>query len=439
MKPSLFNLIFPESDNLYLVYNTLHGSIFEVDEQGKEAIQGKIAFNFLPSEYQELLTTNGVMIDDDLDEMKEVQVKYERFKYDKRNLLFTILNSYECNLDCPYCYEKKNKEEIALDVDKARLIIQFITQQIIKNHSTGLSLFFFGGEPLLKPHLLLNVASILRQWCQANLVFFELGIVTNGTLLSPEIISQLKEFENVFIQITLDGPEEVHNKRRIYREGKGGTYSEIIGALQRCQQTNFKIKIRINVDQENCEQIPLLLDELIDHGLQGSKLTFAALTPLTKACALYGSYLEARRMSSILANLWEISLQKGFRLDISPKATPVYCGGLTDAAYIIDPYLDLYKCFGSVGLKEHRIGYLHREKGFIEDRAYYELLARNPFHFKKKSCLKCKLLPTCGGGCALGAYNLYGTYHAGCCDVFTKIIEKRVRLFLQYRPQIDEH
>jgi len=107
MKPSLFNLIFPESDNLYLVYNTLHGSIFEVDEQGKEAIQGKIAFNFLPSEYQELLTTNGVMIDDDLDEMKEVQVKYERFKYDKRNLLFTILNSYECNLDCPYCYEKK--------------------------------------------------------------------------------------------------------------------------------------------------------------------------------------------------------------------------------------------------------------------------------------------------------------------------------------------
>jgi len=342
-------------------------------------------------------------------------------------------------LTVPIVMRKKNKEEIALDVDKARLIIQFITQQIIKNHSTGLSLFFFGGEPLLKPHLLLNVASILRQWCQANLVFFELGIVTNGTLLSPEIISQLKEFENVFIQITLDGPEEVHNKRRIYREGKGGTYSEIIGALQRCQQTNFKIKIRINVDQENCEQIPLLLDELIDHGLQGSKLTFAALTPLTKACALYGSYLEARRMSSILANLWEISLQKGFRLDISPKATPVYCGGLTDAAYIIDPYLDLYKCFGSVGLKEHRIGYLHREKGFIEDRAYYELLARNPFHFKKKSCLKCKLLPTCGGGCALGAYNLYGTYHAGCCDVFTKIIEKRVRLFLQYRPQIDEH
>lgn len=439
MKPSYYNLVFKNKNDSYLVYNSLSDSLVEIDEEVKRVIEGELPFDSLPENYKSILKENGLIIESDKDELKEVQVKFDRFKYDTRNLLFTILPTYDCNLSCSYCYEKSLADQSSIDVEKAKLIIIFITDRIIENHSTGLSLFFFGGEPLLFSEAIFNLAHVLKEWCRANVVFFELGLVTNGTLLTSDIIYQLKEFEKVFVQVTLDGPEHVHNQRRAYKDGQKETFKDIIEGIHRCREANFRTKIRVNVDKENYPSLPQLMDELRERGLQGITLSFAPLTPLTKACALYGSYLEEKRVRSAIASLWEQSLEMGFRLDIAPKATPVYCGGLTAAAYIIDPSLNIYKCYGSLGQMEHCVGYIDKEKGFVKRNTYYEILARNPFLFKRKVCLQCKLLPACGGGCALGAYNRFKTYHEGCCDIYSKLIEKRLKLVIKYPDQIDRH
>jgi uncharacterized protein len=441
MKPSIFNLCFPLEENnrgdRYGIYNALHGSIFEVDGEGRNALEGKTPFDDLPPDVQGLLKDNGIFVEDNIDELRLFKVKFDDFKYDKRSLLFTLITSYECNLDCPYCYESRPAlPEIGLTLEGAEIIIKFITQKTVQFGSRNLSFYLFGGEPLLKPEPGINIARILKAWAESNKISFNLGLVTNATLLTSGMISSLSEFGNVFTQITLDGPQEVHDKKRVYKTG-GGTYRDILAALQRCRRANFDVKIRINVDKDNVKDIPRMLDDLIRSGLGGLRLTFCALSPLTRACAHYLSYLDTAETTSLIPGLWETALNKGFLLDIAPKATPVYCGSATDSAYVIDPFLDVYKCYASVGIKEHRVGYLDADGGLIKEYPYYDLLSRDPLDFKDQKCLHCKLLPTCGGGCALDSHKTFGSYHHGRCDFFSRIIEQRMQLYLKYRDRLD--
>ena len=441
MKPSFFNLTFPlenaNDDKKYCVFNTLHGSIFEADQAGRKAIEGLIPFDEIPAELQASLKENGLFVEDGVDEMRLFKSKFDDFKYDKRALLFTLITSYECNLSCPYCYESRTAGRPAeLNAASAQTIVKFITQTMIRYSSRQLSFYLFGGEPLLKPKLGINIARILKAWSEANRVSFNLGIVTNATLLSPAVVSTLGEFGPIFAQITLDGPEGLHDKKRVYKNG-GGTYREIIAALNRCREANFDVKIRINVDKDNATEIPSLLQDLMRRGLGGVRLTFCALAPLTRACAHYLPYLDETETVSRIPALWEAALEMGFHLDIAPKSTPVYCGSITDSAYVIDPSLDVYKCYASVGLREHRIGYLDPAGGLVKEYPYYDLLSRDPLNFEESDCRACKLLPTCGGGCALASHKSTGSYHHGRCDCLSKIIEQRIKLYLKYRDRLN--
>jgi uncharacterized protein len=439
MKPSFYNLVVPHDKDRYLIFNSLYGSLFEVDGEGKEAVEGLIPIESLSPDIQSLLETNGVLVGDAVDELKIFSTKFDQFKYDRRGLLFTLISSYACNLACPYCYEGK-RDSIPADfpLDRAETVIQFIIQKVVENNSSNLSFFLYGGEPLLRADLSLNIAKILKAWSEMNRVSFGLGMVTNATLLTSALISEFREFKSIFTEITLDGPESFHNKKRTYKN-RQGTYRDIIDALKRCRNTNFDVKIRINVDQQNVHEIPRLLEDLRAEGLEKSRLTFSPLAAMTSACAHYRTYLDLDEIIAVIPSLWEQALQMEFRLDISPKSTPVYCASITDAAYVIDPFLDVYRCYGTVGLKEHRIGVLDKEKGFIKDFGYYDLLSRNPLSFKKDGCLKCRLLPMCGGGCALASHRSSATYHQGSCDFYSKIIEQRIRLYVKYRDRIPEY
>lgn len=112
---------------------------------------------------------------------------------------------HKCNLRCKHCYQEDYNKELS---EKELIKIfndfkEFITIKKYKGHIN-----FTGGEPILSKHLytLLNL-------CEQNNITF--GILTNGTLLTKEIVEKLSNYKNLsFIQVSIDGNKKIHDDIR---------------------------------------------------------------------------------------------------------------------------------------------------------------------------------------------------------------------------------
>jgi uncharacterized protein len=139
-----------------------------------------------------------------------------------KNVTFVLTEN--CNLACTYCYEthkssKRMTKEIA---DRA---IEFILTKI--EGSPAVSLDFIGGEPLLEIDLMdyimarfkIRSFELSHPW-QNNYMF---SLTTNGVLYdNPKVQKFLdKNKGRCSICITIDGNRELHDKCRVFPNGKG--------------------------------------------------------------------------------------------------------------------------------------------------------------------------------------------------------------------------
>lgn len=116
-----------------------------------------------------------------------------------------------CNLKCKYCYENKSVREISFDN------ITKIIDNEIKQKSKYASIYFYGGEPLLKKQIIKDTIKYIEsKKCKTK---FKYGITTNGTLLDDDMINLIKENEFT-VAYSIDGGKLVQNLNRITADGK---------------------------------------------------------------------------------------------------------------------------------------------------------------------------------------------------------------------------
>lgn len=97
-----------------------------------------------------------------------------------------------CNLSCGYC---NDFDEVSAPVPK-----QLLKQRIDKLADFGTWLLeLTGGETLLHPDLIELVAY------GARYRFYERWIITNGYLLSPDLVMQLNDAGLTHLQVSIDG------------------------------------------------------------------------------------------------------------------------------------------------------------------------------------------------------------------------------------------
>jgi uncharacterized protein len=84
--------------------------------------------------------------------------------------------------------------------------------------SKEINISFYGGEPLLNFKLIKQCVEYVRRLQDKREITFT--ITTNGTLLKNEIIDYLAQ-NKIGLAISLDGPKEVHDRYRIFPDGRG--------------------------------------------------------------------------------------------------------------------------------------------------------------------------------------------------------------------------
>lgn len=172
-----------------------------------------------------------------------------------------ILPTEKCNFRCTYCYEDFMIGKMREPVQQA--IQRFLDRRVPELR--GLSLTWFGGEPLVAKSVVLRLSSYASRLCREHDVQISGGITTNAYLLNFELFEELLSYGQRFFQITLDGWGDGHNAVRKLANGKG-TFDRIwenLLAMRRSSE-NFEIQMRIHVRRENYESLETLLDHIAD-------------------------------------------------------------------------------------------------------------------------------------------------------------------------------
>ncbi|MBU0483641.1 MAG: radical SAM protein, partial [Proteobacteria bacterium] len=127
-----------------------------------------------------------------------------------------------CNLDCAYCFYKQQKSSYPKKHDfkmTEKVLSQFIRQYIAMQSGREISFAWQGGEPMLTGLDFFELAVSLQQkYCPPGKSITNI-IQTNGTLVDRKWCELFKK-NNFLVGISLDGPEEMHDRYRVDQTGQ---------------------------------------------------------------------------------------------------------------------------------------------------------------------------------------------------------------------------
>ena len=144
-----------------------------------------------------------------------------------------------CNLRCKYCQTKKAKPS-DMSIEVASQVLEFLAA----SKSPWPILEIQGGEPLLNWKV---IEFLIKNASRDNTVSKNIGltIVTNLLLLDDKKLNFLID-NKVGISSSLDGPAFIHDKNRIFPNGKG-TYKEVIEKINMVKKEYKKRGIKTAV------------------------------------------------------------------------------------------------------------------------------------------------------------------------------------------------
>jgi uncharacterized protein len=181
--------------------------------------------------------------------------------FDPGVLGLTILPTEKCNFRCVYCYETFPNRRMSDDV--AAAIKNLITERSKDLHT--LSIRWFGGEPLLESHQVIDITTFAQTVCRQNNIYFWSSITTNGYLLKFSLFERLLSAGVRRFQISLDGMETEHNATR-RTNNKDGSFRTIMNNLlqMRASTFDFQIILRLHIHAANVTSICSLIDYISD-------------------------------------------------------------------------------------------------------------------------------------------------------------------------------
>lgn len=393
MKLSKFNILFDHNDKVFLT-NTFSKSTIELDKEHADLLRsGKV--DLLNDNDANFLLENGFAVQDDMDEIGLLRYRANKLKNSKEEMEFVIAPTLACNFRCVYCFE--NPRQGCMTKETQKNVLKFIFRKTQSDENKRIHIIWFGGEPLLYPDIVIKMNSEIYNYCKANGKELKSDIITNGYLLSKELLDKFEECHIHHFQITLDGVKEIHDKRRMKLDGSG-TFNKIYENLRLFKDYKFSVSIRANVDKNNISsfnQLEKALNLLDNNCLECSpalvEVSERHLEDIIDNCYVnedgmdyyYGNQYIKKYYSSQKASDY------GLRL--------FFCEAEHYHSFAIDELGNVYKCWNSLGVDKDILCTVTDTEYNPEILSNY--FARDPF--SEEDCKDCPYIPICAGGCVM--------------------------------------
>ncbi len=230
------------------------------------------------------LATHGFVVPDRETDRQSLDRFFTDVREDTSLMRVTVLTTLQCNFACDYCFQGDhgdyNKFAHKMTLETVARVAAWVESRLDAVHPERFSLTFFGGEPLLNLPVMYDLAERTWQLCHVRGIEMLTNVITNGLLLTPDVVDRLLPFGLNGVKITLDGDRETHDRMRPLRGGQG-TFDRIIDNVRRVAD-RCQISIGGNFDASSVDSYPALLDFLTQQDF-ASSLVKVAFKPIVKA------------------------------------------------------------------------------------------------------------------------------------------------------------
>jgi uncharacterized protein len=265
-------------------------------------------------------------------------------------------------------------------------------------------------------------------------------IITNGLLLTEEVVDRLSPYGLCGIKVTLDGERDTHNRMRPLRGGQG-TFDRIIENIRKVAD-RCNIAIGGNFDESSVDSYPELLDFLREQDF-ADKLSKVSFKPIIRASEpatpkgmltltpvgedgqllkpLGGSCMTAAGSGTAsacdtcaflddkMSYLRDQTRAHGFRTADGVHTGP--CHVHMSHAHTIGPDGSLYACPGFTGEKAMSTGHIDDRQDTFRAATRERFDRLSPWN----DCGDCAFIPVCAGGCVTASHTTLGDMNKPTC------------------------
>lgn len=336
----------------------------------------------------------GLVVENSTDEIQGWMTHLLATRNDKAHRFsLHFLPTIQCQLRCGYCFENGGDRGKAMKPDVLDDAIVWLDSYLNEYPEVDqLRMVLFGGEPLLRPDICVNALAHVSNLCGKHNIEFWSELVTNGELLTEEVARKLSLYAWRRVQITLDGPEKVHNIRRPGVNSRK-TFRKIVRNIRMLLHSKYipTVDIRLSFDLGNCDDIIEFLDELATFGdVARINLSLGFITDTF----VFGGDKNDPVVASKALEFWAKAKRLGFTIPETQFSGPL-CVATAKHSAVLLPDGGLQKCFATAGRPEYNFSTVKvLPKGYAKDH-HFEQWKR------MDECVaeKCSYLPVCGGGC----------------------------------------
>ncbi len=422
-----------KNSDSYFIVNLLSGNADILEpEIGKALLRGEITDI-------DAFTEKGYIADPKEEELLFKQ-KYLEFidRRESDEIQIFFVPWYACNFDCSYCYQgsyENNNSLITTDVVDA--FFENIQKQFADRR---FYITLFGGEPLLNGSHQKRIIDYFFKVASSKNI--SVAIVTNGynlvdyvPLLSKSIIRE--------VQVTLDGPREVHNKRRPLKNNETGTFDRIVMGIDAALAANLRINFRIVLDNNNIDYLPELASFAKEQGWTSNPLFKTQLgrnydlhhcsaNPeiLFSRIALYEKIYELTKTNPVILDFHKPAYSVSrFLADNGELPDPLFdaCSGCK-TEWALDYTGGIYSCTATVGKKDERLGTFYPTVQLDDE---FVAQWRNRDITKINKCNSCSHRLACGGGCASVAKNQTGSILSPDCRPIKELLSLGISTYFE--------
>ena len=325
---------------------------------------------------------------------------------------FMIDLTRKCNMHCKYCLRDISRDSKSISSEVIKDICKYITDYCEKYKIKDITIQPWGGEPLIELENIL----FMRQELSGLKTHVHFSIETNAILLNETIIEQLYN-SKIGIGISIDGFKEVHDKQRVFGDGKG-THTIVENNLLRAKEKygNYLGTIT-TVTRNNAAYIEKVLEYFATTiGIKNVKFNYVHESMFTECMELCLSKEEiAETELRLLNKLVELN-EKGFEItehNISVKLKNILTKKYTDICHscgcsggkkmiVFDMEGNYYPC-ELTDTPNEMIGSIYDDKDLVANIT--EVVKYKDFFAEKKNdkCAECMWYVYCKGGCTVRA------------------------------------
>ena len=323
--------------------------------------------------------------------------------------------THDCNLRCKYCYGGEGNYGLPrdyMDISTAEDVAETLVKS--SGNRKMVSVLFFGGEPLMNFEVLKYFVLFTNDLLKDKDKKINYTVITNGTLLTDNIIDFLNE-HNIGVQISLDGPKEIQDYARP-AAGNRSSYDILEKKVKNFTASRGRRgSVRVSVSHHNLDllgSLKFFLDMGFNH------IHFEPITA-TEESEFYLTSQDLRVLEKEyekLAEFYYKELKKGrfFGLEGFTNAmSSTYDGeqkfygcGVGRTFMAVTPKGDIYPCHRFQGMKDWKMGSIYRGVDEGMRKIFLHTFAENI-----EDCAKCWARYYCGGGCIVESFIYNGTIY----------------------------